>query len=226
MPIAFTRSAGTSVIQDCVENCFDNNATYGVNVSGVCLCGGEMSGYGDCYCSIKNYSSGENVQCAGSLGTVNKIYASNVFQVHSGLKFDHVGTIIAGQQHLFTARVSLRTITSYTWYFGDTATPQTKMVSLQYCSNAYTYLVPGTYTLTVGILSTQGGYSSGSITVEVVPPTSLITPSIQCPTSTNFETGATGSSAVSAVFTMAHKLEYTWSRSPDDNITSSTGTSL
>lgn len=220
VPVSFSSSATTSVVQDCIENCFDNNATYGVIASGVCLCGNELIGYGDCYCTSKTYSSNDNIQCSGTLGTITKTYASDVFQVKSGLKFDPVGTITAGQSYMFTARVSLRTINSYTWYFGDTAIPQTKMVSLQYCSNSYTYLLPGTYTLTVGILSTQGGYSPGSITVDVVPPTALITPSIQSPAYVDYESSA---SAIAAVFTMAHKLEYTWSRSPDDNITSISG---
>ncbi|XP_062602087.1 polycystin-1-like isoform X2 [Saccostrea cucullata] len=223
VPVIFSSSASTSDVQECIENCFDNNATYGVITSSVCLCGTELQDYGDCYCSIKAYSVGDNIQCSGTAGTITKTYANGVFEVQSGLKFDAVGTITAGQQYTFTARVTLRTITSYTWSFGDTATTQTKMVSLQYCSNSYTYLLPGTYTLTVRILSTQGGYSSGSITVEVVPPTTMISASIQAPSSINFETGAQGWNGISAIFSMAHKLEYTWSRSPDDNITSTTG---
>lgn len=220
IPVLFSSSSTTSVVQDCTENCFDRNTTYGVITSGVCLCGKELEDYGDCYCSTKTYSSGENIQCSGTAGTIQKTYASNVFQVHSGLKFDFVGKITAGQQHSFTARVSLRTITSYTWQHGDTSSPRVQMVSNQFCTNTYTYMLPGTYTLSVGILSTQGGYSSGSITVEVVPPTSLISPSIECPSSVDYENGTT---AISAVFFMAHKLEYTLSRLPDDNITSTTG---
>ncbi|KAK3091077.1 hypothetical protein FSP39_016966 [Pinctada imbricata] len=173
-------------------------------------------------CAIaKPYTPGDNIQCSlTSGGTQTKTFLQGVYRVESGLTLDTISGVTAGSSYTFIASVVLRTITKFKWSFGDSSSIEERITSSTSYNMPHTYPLPGVYDLTVGIESTSGGTDNGTIKVHVDPATSSVDPVLTCPSYINYESSLTG---VTVSYGMANALEYSWTRSPDDNVTSTVG---
>ena len=161
------------------------------------------------------------MQCSSTTGTVaTKIFLVGVYKVDSGLNFNAVTTVTAGSSYTFTASVVIRTITTYTWSFGDSSESVDRVTSSMSYNMDHTYALPGTYDLFVGIRSQNGGTGNATIQIQILPATSSVDPTLSCPSSVDYESAL---SSLSVSFGMANDLEYTWNRSPDDDVTSPDG---
>lgn len=219
--VFYQQSYSTTDQLNCTETCFDQNLAYAVLNNSVCLCGYNPSTSDECLCNAKPYTPGDNIQCSlTSGGYQTKTFLQGVYRVESGLTLVSISGVTAGSSYTFQASVVLRTITKFKWSFGDSSSTEERLTSSTSYNMPHTYPLPGVYDLTVGVESTSGGTDNGTIKVHVDPATSSVDPVLTCPSYINYESSLSG---VSVSFGMANALEYLWTRSPDDNVTSTVG---
>ncbi|OWF55928.1 Polycystin-1 [Mizuhopecten yessoensis] len=214
-------STTASTQQLCIEECFKLAGTYASYDSSYCLCGNVSLDY-NCPCSTATYADQDSATCTNSAGSSEtKTYLANINTVSAGIILNPISRLTAGQSYTFRVNVTLDIINLFYFDFGDTSRLISKGVTGNTLVISYTYPVPAHYTLTVSGCyydNASTACDAASVPVLVDPPDTQVSVSLSA---SSYE-GSINTASVNASFTMGQNIDFYWSRSPDNGVTSNT----